>query len=119
MNNHVPDLERCKRLEKAGFQGLTQFVWVRNEMKEWRVITVWENTWTELLDSPFYRVIRAPIVTELLAEVLKLTSDKNLYLNIYDDSALAMLQGSNKWRVADTLPNALADLWCWLAEREA
>jgi hypothetical protein len=30
-----------------------------------------------------------------------------------------MLQGSNKWRVADTLPNALADLWCWLAEREA
>jgi len=119
MINHVPDLERCKRLMEMGFPQETEFYWATDNADAFWIVhkSSHDYMWQ---DTPY----AAPIVTELLAEIRRfLPSGEN---DAIVDVLVMALYGDGTWDInsmtyvdhhADTLPNALSDLWCWLRER--
>jgi len=138
MNNHVPDLERCKALRDAGFpQDNSHFVWALTEIRsedpkhrhnEWILITRSQAIVEEIEGYPYYRLIAAPLVTELIEEIKKILEvptgdaegDSMLIAHLFEGSCSVYVPTQTLKRIAkhaDTLPNALADLWIWLRER--
>lgn len=122
MKNHVPDLERCKRLKEAGFpQEGTHFWWDYSSYGS--TVRVMCNRSTH---NGF--ICAAPIVTELVEEIESLTQDHQnddhafilKYQMDFDDDVMKwyasntiqfVLEEDPESIKADTLPNALADLW--------
>lgn len=116
MKDHVPDLARCKRLRDKGFPQDMPFFW-------WSTLP-----WGEVdvvLDYADLRgsiIVAAPIVTELVGEIAKFEPGTNIEMGRYvlADGEDATWECSLDYEAvanADTLPNALADLWLWLRER--
>lgn len=124
MKDHVPDLERCKRLQEKGFPQDLQFFWATDWCDAWWVV---HETDLGCNDMP----IAAPIVTELVEEIGKFAKPQEsemlvpvieMYLSEMGDwnvGSVAQFQITDEadYCNADALPNALADLWIWLRER--
>ena len=116
MKDHVPDLERCKRLQEKGFPQETEFRWMTTPGGKRSVqYQIGGDEWA-------YIVCAAPIVTELVGEIEKFKPGTNIEMGRYvlADGEDATWECSLDYEAvanADTLPNALADLWLWLRER--
>jgi len=126
MKKRVPNLERCKRLKEAGYpQEKSKFYWVTDHA---------DVAWVEYSQSEFYNsfdiIAAAPIVTELVEECLILMrasakwgerirlvrmNDGNWYAEPFYHDGIPLCDV----RVADTLPNALTDLWMELKGEKA
>lgn len=123
MNAHVPDLERCKRLKEAGFPGHRTLL-VYADAREAITREAFEQ-WILNTKEPIYEPLAAPIVTELVEACHQLfreskdpfvfeimgwlgNSTTNITVTVYTDFPLKKTEIE-----ADTLPNALADLWLW------
>lgn len=115
MNAHVPDHDRAKALEKAGFRQNTIFVWALTEIKsedpehrhnEWRCVTREKATLAEIEGCPYYRLVAAPIVTELVEEIVKIDPTYSVVTSSRKDDCRVGFAGRH-FNYADTLPNAL------------
>lgn len=115
MNNHVPDIERCKRLREMGFPQHTEFAW-SVDLGAYKIYRCYCKNLELPSDS-----YAAPIVTELLAEIRKAvpsTSRTWMEISVIEDGVFVnLIDHEDAETYADTMPNALADLWMWLKER--
>lgn len=133
MKGHVPDLERCKRLQEKGFpQDKSLMVYALTEIRsedpkhrhnEWIAISRDRAVRQEIDGDPYYQLIAAPIVTELVGEIgevqvgaIEIAYRMRCHSEdwMWNVSICYLPESSTN---ADTLPNALADLWIWLRER--
>jgi hypothetical protein len=118
MNDHVPDIDRCKRLREMGFsQYEPLFLYVkRANSGRWTI-----ELRRALNDCALVDWVAAPIVTELIAEIQKAvpsTSRTWMEISVMEDGVFVNLIGHEDAETyADTLPNALADLWLKEVER--
>lgn len=106
MKQHVPDLERCKRMKEMGFpQRKAKFYWVTDHA---------DAAWVEYSQSEFYNsfdiIAAAPIATELVEEIRKIDPTYSIIICVSPEWCRVGFAGCH-FKQADTLPNALADLW--------
>jgi len=120
--DHWPDIDRCKRLKKAKYpQGKTMFNYVC-------VGESWILDLTKKGDG--LQRCAAPLADELTEEIMKMipvpsgdcAGDSMLIVHVFEDGCRVVVPTQTLKRIeagADTLPNALADLWLWLRGRES
>jgi len=123
--DHWPDLERCKRLKVAGFpQDKSKFYWVTDHA---------DSAWVEYSQSEFCNsfdiIAAAPLADELTEEIMKMipvpsgdcAGDSMLIVHVFEDGCRVVVPTQTLKRIeagADTLPNALSDLWMEMAGKE-
>lgn len=72
IEQHVPDCNRCKKLNERGFKQKTEYIWVMYKDKSW--------VEHESEDAHFeFLTIAAPIVTELVEEIRKLLQESKIW----------------------------------------
>lgn len=126
MTNHWPDLEKCKRLRERGFPQNTHFTWCHHGPDDSSESFVeYGKIECELSNGG----CAAPIATELVEEIFKMLEvpagdaegDSMLIAHLFENSCSVYVPTQTLQDIAnhaDTLPNVLSDLWCWLKERE-
>lgn len=67
MNNHVPTLETCIKMNESGFPQGTWHCWYLNRFNEW-IVDLMPNT---IADSHQHRFVAAPILSEILEQLPK------------------------------------------------
>ena len=139
MKNHVTSLEWSKKLKEAGWKKETEFWWVpvyyynfdvkNRNRKDFEIVPNDFQYSDEVVGrgkpeidkskkssySKWQQRLSAPLATELLEELPDIRiSNKKEVLYIEDrENNLWYLRYTKK----DTLPNALAAMWCYLKER--
>ena len=130
MEKHVTSLEWSRKLKEAGWKKGTEFWWIITSTTNWHVsYGKPDKTWQKMNQGNFYP---APLATELLEELpnslYTLDSRYHFYLSwesVNDkkqynceltphEPVCERTLSLAKTVYGETLPNALAAMWCYL-----
>ncbi len=114
MENHVPNIELCKKLKELGYGLETEYSYCPRYWND-RVRRMWASKRdTKDLKEPDKHVYPAPLATELLEELPEESKEGLKY-----KSDIKKWDQPTRYEsiVADeSLPNALAKMWIYLKE---